>query len=536
MSVPPAPPPVATPAERALQRLVLLPDAQYEEMLAVPAEYAMRAVGADSASLSRWERDRGLLRTLVNVGRLSRAETRFPRQEVYEVATDSAIARVLAGGSTSYTITDPELDDQARALLDFSDKASSLSLPLTVEGRLWGELWLSSSQARLSAADLPGAEAVAVEVSSMVAVADRLQRMARLAFEDPLTGVGNRRVLDDALRDLLAPDGPGATVVMCDIDNLKDINDEYGHAAGDRAIVATADALATAASHVSGSVTVRLGGDEFAVLLVGEQRASAISVVEQACRDLAGGERPVEMSCGIAVVPPGLPAREALAAADAAQYAAKTRGAVLVVASDLTDVQPERRRVRRRISDRPRPASGTARGVVEVVLELAERMAEAPDTVGGRMRWIGERLLAPLDLQEWSLSWADLAGERMLSTDSLGLRRTPVTAAQPYDLQVDRRFRLDDFPLSVRAVEQDAWFAVAVDDEHADPGERAVLDEMGMRHLVALGCHDGRDGWLLELYGRAPRLDIAVVGSTLALAGSALLCRPFVQLTATPPD
>lgn len=534
MSVPPAPLPLETSAERALQRLVLLPDAQYEEMLAVPAEYAMRAVAADSASLSRWERDRGLLRTLVNVGRLSRAETRFPREEVYEVATDSAIERVLAGSATSYSTADPRLDGDARALLDFSDKASSISLPLTVEGRLWGELWLSRSDASLSAADLPAAEAVAVEVSSMVAVADRLQRMARLAFEDPLTGVGNRRVLDDALRDLLAPDRSGATVVMVDIDNLKDLNDEFGHSAGDRAIVATADALAAAASRVSGSVTVRLGGDEFAVLLVGEQRASAITIVEQAAGDLARAERPVEMSCGVAVVPAGLPAREALAAADAAQYAAKSRGALLVVASDLTDVEPERRRARRRIGDRPRPASGTATGVVEVVVELAERLAEAPDTVGGRLRWIGERMLAPLDLQEWSLSWADLSGDRMLSTDSLGLRRTPVTAPQPYDLQVDRRFRLDDFPLTLRAIERDEWFAVAADDQDADPGERAVLVEMGMRHLVALGCHDRQNGWLLELYGRDPRLDSQTVGCVLALAASALLYRPFVQTTNTP--
>src|SRR4051812_7818459 len=104
---PTGPVPVATSAERALHRLVLLPDARYEEMLAVPAEFAMRTVGADSASLSRWERDRGLLRTVVNVGRLSGDETRFPRDEVYEVATDSAIARVLSGEPTSYSTHDP---------------------------------------------------------------------------------------------------------------------------------------------------------------------------------------------------------------------------------------------------------------------------------------------------------------------------------------------------------------------------------------------------------------------------------------------
>ncbi len=499
-------------------------------MLAIPAEYAMRAVGVDSASLSRWERDRGLLRTVVNVGSLSAAETRFPRSEVYEVATDSAIARVLDGEPTRYSRDDPGLDEHGTALLDFSAKSSSLSLPLLVDGRLWGELWLSCDHRYLTDDDLARAKDVAREVSSMLAVAERLQRMARLAFEDPLTGVGNRRVLDDALSELLAPGGAGVTVVMCDIDNLKDLNDEQGHEVGDRAIVATADALAAAASHIPGSVTVRLGGDEFAVLLVGEQRAGAITVVEAAAHTLGAVEQPVEVSCGIAVAPPGLPARNALAAADAAQYAAKSRGALLVVASDLTELEPERRRSRRRLTDRPRAPSALGEGLAQVVTELADLLADAPDSVGGRLRWIGERLLAPLDLQEWSLSRVDLNGDRLLLTDSLGLRHTPISAPQAYDLQVDRTFRLDDYPMSTQAIERDGWFSVAVDDEHADPEERAVLRDMGMRHLVAIGCSDGSTGWLLELYGRGTALDASVVGSVLALAASALLYRAFVPI------
>src|SRR5690242_11878424 len=91
----PLPPPTA--AERALHELVQLPDSRYEEMLAVPAEYARRVLSAHSASLSRWERDRGLLRTVVNVGTLSPDETRFPREEIYPASSDAAIARVLAG-------------------------------------------------------------------------------------------------------------------------------------------------------------------------------------------------------------------------------------------------------------------------------------------------------------------------------------------------------------------------------------------------------------------------------------------------------
>ena len=517
-------------AEQALRELVLLPEARYEEMLAIPAQFAMDALGGHSASLSRWERDRGLLRTLVNVGTLSPDETRFPREEVYEAATDTAIARVLVGEPMLYRRSDPALDRYGRRLLDFSAKQSALSLPVWVDDRLWGELWVSRADDQLDADALAAGESVGEQVAGMVAIAERLQHMARMAFEDPLTGVGNRRALDDALHELLGDGGPGVTVVMCDIDNLKDLNDEHGHVMGDRAIVATADALATTASAVPDTVTVRLGGDEFAVLLVGEQRARAIALVEAAARLLAASELPVEISCGIAVVPAGISGRDAVAAADAAQYAAKTRGALLVVASDLPDIAPERRRRRRRTSDRPAVALSTTQAVCEVVTTLADQLTEAPDTPGGRLRWLGERLLVPLDLQEWSLSRVDLVGDRMLATDSLGLRQTPLTSVPPHDLQVDKRFRLDDFPLSAAAVERDQWFALSVDDASADAHERAVLHEMGMHHVVALGCRDGVTGWLLELYGRNSGADLRAFASVLALGAAALLFRPFVPV------
>jgi diguanylate cyclase (GGDEF)-like protein len=356
-----------------------------------------------------------------------------------------------------------------------------------------------------------------------------------MAFEDPLTGVGNRRVLDDALRELLPEGGPGATVVMCDIDNLKELNDGQGHEAGDRAIKATADAFASAASHLPGAVTVRLGGDEFAVLLVGEQRSAAITLVEQAGRTLAGAQPPVEVSCGVAVVPAGVSARDALTAADAAQYTAKARGALLVVSSDVDPValdDRDRRRVRRRLADRPRPAAAVAEGVLHLVADLAERLGEPLGPVGARLRWIGERLLVPLGLHEWSLSHVDLAGERLLTTDSLGLRHTPVPAPHAYDLLVDHGFRLDDFPTTARAITDCCWFGVDVDDAAADEQERSVLREMGMRYVVAVGCHDGDDGWLLELFGRDPATDVQLVGGVLATACSALLQRPIVGLSA----
>ncbi|GMA88681.1 hypothetical protein GCM10025868_39310 [Angustibacter aerolatus] len=60
----------------------------------MPAEHALHELEALSVSLSHWERDRALLRTLVNVGSLLPHEQRFPRDEVYPAAVDDAIARI----------------------------------------------------------------------------------------------------------------------------------------------------------------------------------------------------------------------------------------------------------------------------------------------------------------------------------------------------------------------------------------------------------------------------------------------------------
>ncbi|WP_426561664.1 diguanylate cyclase domain-containing protein [Angustibacter sp. McL0619] len=529
----PSVPSSAAQAVKALHELVLQPGAHYQDLLAVPAEFAMLAIGADTASLSRWERDRGIMRTFVNVGAGIDPARRQPTDEAYEVATDAALSRVLTGGPSCYSTASPDLHESARALLAVSHNESALSLPLQVDDRLWGELWVGRRDQGLTREHLELATEVAREVSTMVSIVERLQRMARMAFEDALTGVGNRRVLEEALDELLAPDGPGTTVVMCDIDGLKELNDTLGHAAGDRAIVATADAFAAGAAQVPGSVTVRLGGDEFVVLLAGEQRATAISLVEAAAHRLGMHEPPVEISCGIAVASGGMARRTALEAADGAQYAAKSRGALLVVAADLADLadQPsERRRGRRRQYDRRQPAQDLVTGVTTVVGELAEVLSDAPESVGGRLRWLGERMIAPLDLQEWSLSRVNLAGDRLLTTDSMGLRRLPMRSAQPHDLQVDAQFRLDEYPDTARAMELDAWFTISADDDLADRNERAVLQSMGMRHVVALGCRDGDAGWLLELYSQAPDLDVLTVASLLAVGASALLNRPFLPL------
>lgn len=93
---------------------------------------------------------------------------------------------------------------------------------------------------------------------------DEVRRMALLARTDPLTGLANRIGLDEGLRNARESGEPHA-LVMADIDDFKEINDTYGHAAGDKALIELARRLRSAVRETD--VVARLGGDEVAVLL-----------------------------------------------------------------------------------------------------------------------------------------------------------------------------------------------------------------------------------------------------------------------------
>jgi len=111
--------------------------------------------------------------------------------------------------------------------------------------------------------------------------------------------------------------------VLCDVDDLKHINDTHGHPGGDRALCAVARTLCDALR--AGDTAFRIGGDEFAVLLpetTAEQ--AAIVAARIAAPAPHGAERVPRLSCGIAGAPgDGDDAETLIARADAALYATK---------------------------------------------------------------------------------------------------------------------------------------------------------------------------------------------------------------------
>ena len=520
----------------AMLRLLQMPHARYEDLLAVPADYALERLGAASVSIVRWERDRGLLRALVNVGALAPGELRFPRDETFEL-TRYEEAFLPGGVGVGYDLADPALSDVGTDLLARHGHTAAICVPLRVGDRVWGVLWATKDSGSLAHDALTKGRRAAEAIGPMIALAERLQTMTRLAFEDPLTGLGNRRMVDDTLAELLVGAAPGATVVVCDVDGLKAVNDDLGHEAGDRVIVAVGDALAAAAGAVEGAVAVRLGGDEFAVVLPGAARTAAIQLVEAV--DAALRPDGIRLSCGIAAVPAGGSARDALAVADTAQYAAKRRGALLVVASDLESAP--RSRSRRRAGDRrPTPAPAMAidvrLAVAASVQALAASLADAPAGAHNRLEWLGELLLDPFDLDHWSVSSVDLetAPPQQLLVSSMGMRTGRSVGEPATNLLTDQVFDLASFPLSARAISDHAWFCVDAIDPLAEPAERSVLIAMGKRYVLAVGCTQNGRGSLLELYGRSDEVDLPLLGSTLGLAASAVLREPVSQLSGAP--
>jgi diguanylate cyclase (GGDEF)-like protein/hemerythrin-like metal-binding protein len=161
-----------------------------------------------------------------------------------------------------------------------------------------------------------------------------------LAFTDPLTGLANRAMFADRLRQAALTTrrtGHGFAVIMLDLDRFKPINDRHGHEAGDLVLQRIASRLLACVREID--TVARLGGDEFAVLLSGltlrtDTNTVAERLINVASQPIGLGTFEVEIgaSVGLAVYPVhALTVDHLLVVADAALYAAKRNGRGCVV-------------------------------------------------------------------------------------------------------------------------------------------------------------------------------------------------------------
>ncbi|MCF2538587.1 MULTISPECIES: GGDEF domain-containing protein [Streptomyces] len=348
---------------------------------------ACRALSGSFAALSVWERELGRLRVLVNVGDRTQGEEEFPAEETYPVhqfpeITEFLHERWAAGGEPDAWVETaegpaaghPGYCHQRVAALRRRGRGCCVVAPIVLHGRAWGELYVArpAGVPVFDRGDADFATVLASVVAAGLAQTERLEEARRLAFTDALTGLANRRAVDVRLEEAVERhrvDGVVVSLVVCDLNGLKRVNDTQGHAVGDRLLERFGSVLSLCGAMLPGALAARLGGDEFCLLAVGSPADDVVKAADQLCRRAAELELGEGVACGVASTedPIGTvrSARRLFRLADAAQYRAKAERAERPVVAGrqgpddpvvrLADAEPsgegavERRRFRGRV-------------------------------------------------------------------------------------------------------------------------------------------------------------------------------------------
>lgn len=156
-------------------------------------------------------------------------------------------------------------------------------------------------------------------------------QLLMLARKDPLTGVGNRRALDEKLAEVCGAQTRAnvpASLILLDIDNFKAFNDEFGHAAGDQILIRLTEII-DLRIRVTDSL-YRIGGEEFIVVIEGQNKEKARRLAEQLRTLVEANELApagsVTISLGVAELGTGETPSQWIKRADVALYESKRAG------------------------------------------------------------------------------------------------------------------------------------------------------------------------------------------------------------------
>ncbi|MFI8265160.1 diguanylate cyclase domain-containing protein [Streptomyces sp. NPDC085665] len=303
------------------------------------ARGARLAMDGSFAAISAWERERGRLRVLVNEGGRRAGEEEFPEDESYPVhdfpeITEFLHERWVGGGGPHAWVEAAGSGRPGRRgeALRRRGRGSCVVAPIVLSGRAWGELYVARDVglADFDEDDAEFATVLAAVVAAGLAQNERLEEARRLAFTDPLTGLANRRAVDMRLDEALEEHRRAATVVslvVCDLNGLKKVNDTLGHAMGDRLLERFGSVLSLCGAMLPGALVARLGGDEFCLVSVGPPADEVVRVSEELCLRAAELELGEGVACGVAStgdpIGPVKSSRRLFRLADAAQYKAK---------------------------------------------------------------------------------------------------------------------------------------------------------------------------------------------------------------------
>jgi diguanylate cyclase (GGDEF)-like protein len=301
--------------QRAVARLAELLRERRElgDLAAAVARDACDLVSAESCSVMLVDQPRQMLSCYAAHG-LTPEEMREIRFRVGEGIAGSAVA-----DQRSLRVDDVSADARFAARAQPLKIRSILAAPVVVRGQAIGALSVTHSRpshfgdTEQSILEL-WAQAVGMDLEAAL--------LYRLTLTDPLTQAYNRRYLESEAPKRMS----GASAVVLDLDDFKQVNDRFGHEAGDAVLVEAAARLLKCVR--ADDVVVRYGGDEFLVLLAKAEVAQVEAVARRVDEELRArpvdiGARAIPVSASIGVVAGGGPFSELMRNVDAAMYAAK---------------------------------------------------------------------------------------------------------------------------------------------------------------------------------------------------------------------
>lgn len=370
-------------------------------------------------------------------------------------------------------------------------------LPLRANGEDIGAL-VGTGGGAVNPENLDTAAVLAAHAAASLDAALALRRERQSAVTDSLTGVLNRRGLEERLElEVRAAQERRMplSVLVLDCDDFKDINDRAGHEFGDALLKEVADVLVR--SLPEDAEVARLGGDEFVVVLQGAGAEVAADVGARTRSVLAEGLTeagfPLRLSGGIATYPfDGATPTALLRAADQALYVAKDAGKDRI--SSFRDLvargETEPTSAAMVVADERRRAPRRDGSVLSDAL-AATRAIDDEKTTDGVLERLCKGLVFVVGATGCQAS--RVVGAYLVDASSHSLRE--------FSLGSDAAYRISDFPLTAETLRLGEPRAVSFLEKEVDPAEAFILRELGMNAMLMLPLRvRGRSWGLVELY------------------------------------
>jgi diguanylate cyclase (GGDEF)-like protein/putative nucleotidyltransferase with HDIG domain len=482
---------------RALRRVAtaVAGEVSADTLFAVAAEEAARLLGGQVGAVVRFDaEDEGSLAGLWSSPDLEPEVTHPPLTHV-PLRDATAVAGVALTGrparSSGFVASNEVID-----LLAARNLSEGVASPVRVAGRLWGAIGVygrtgmsfpSEAEERLS----HFCELVEMALAS----ADARSRLAEQAATDPLTGLPNRRVFNERLREEVARArryGRPLSLVLIDLDHFKQINDGLGHETGDRVLRGVAARLSALGRNVD--LLARIGGEEFAWILPETSGIEAYAVAERARQAVAGASHPdlapLTLSAGVCDLTQAEDADDLFRLADSALYWAKSHGRNVAFRYTPEVVEALSHEQRAEMDERARS------------LDALRSLARAVDARGPGTRGHAERVAALA---------AEIAAERGWDPDrvaalheagllhdvgKMGVPEAVLAAAEP--LTPEERSELArhaplgaEMVRQVLSTEQAAWIRAHHErvDGHGSPDGRCADDIPEGARILAVAEH-----------------------------------------------